>query len=135
MYPTGMGGNTSYREPLPRGCPPEDAQEIVASRTVFRLVRANPPSEEDFRSHRAERPNARFHNVGECRARGLSVFSERDACARHTKLPSLRGRIVCRVQLMEGAGRIQQWGHDLAHNTWWPFAAYNILANCAVEGP
>ena len=34
----------NYREPLPEGCPPEVAEEIVAPREVFRLVRCNPPS-------------------------------------------------------------------------------------------
>ena len=33
----------NYREPLPEGCPPVVAEEIVAPREVFRLVRCNPP--------------------------------------------------------------------------------------------
>ena len=123
----------SYREQLPKGCPPDDAIEIAAIREVFRLVRTDPPSDDDFRSQRAEKPNVRF-GVDECRARGVSVYSEKDACAKQTKLPYLRGRIVCRVHLENGASRIQRWGAEAAHHTWWPLASYNILAHCSVEG-
>ena len=40
----------TYREPLPEGCPPDDAEEITTPRIVYRLVRSNPPTDDDFRS-------------------------------------------------------------------------------------
>ena len=121
-----------YREPLPRGCPPEAAEEISTMWWVFRLVRTNPPTDRDFRSQRAERPTRQFHGVTECRARGLSVSTVRHDAERALKLPNLRGRLLCSVQLEPGAGHIQQTFRP-SHHTWWPLAEFNILARCAME--
>lgn len=121
----------SYREPLPEGCPPPGAAEVSAAREVFRLVRNRPPGDGDFRSQRAERPTASFIGVSECQARGLSVFGERRDCEKARMLPALKGRCVCRVRLESGAGRLQQTGRP-SHHTWWPLAAFNILAHCEV---
>lgn len=121
-----------YREPLPEGCPPVAAEEIVAPREVFRLVRNSSPTLNDFRSQRAEKPQAVF-TVSECQVCGLSVFTERrDAEAKALKLPRFRGHLVCRVKLQAGAGRIQQTFHP-SHHTWWPLAAFDILAYCEME--
>ena len=38
----------TYREELPASCPPAAADEIVERRDVFRLVRTDPPTENDF---------------------------------------------------------------------------------------
>ena len=124
----------SYREPLPAGCPPDAAQQVSTAWRVFRLVRANPPSENDFRSQRAEKPAHQFHRVTECRARGLSVFAERRDAEQALTLPSLRGRFVCAVRLEAGAGSIQQTGRP-SHHTWWPLATFDILVRCTVESP
>lgn len=118
----------AYRESLPDGCPPEEAEEIVASRIVYRLVRNAPPSCDDFRSQRAENPWGNF-NVSECQARGLSVFENSSDAARLTRKGNLRGRIICRVTLAPGAGRVQKTG-SRSHYTWWPVADYDILVNC-----
>ncbi len=120
-----------YREPLPEGCPPDAADEIAAAREVFRLVRNNPPTPDDFQSQRAEKPEAVFH-ISECQARGLSVFAQRRDSERALKLPTLRGRLICRLRLEAGAGRIQQTGRP-THHTWWPLAAFDVLAHCGVE--
>ena len=121
----------SFREELPEGCPPDAAEEIAAPRQVFRLVRANSPTLDDFRSQRAEKPNAHF-SVSECQARGLSVFADRQDSAKALKLPTLRGRSICRLTLEVGAGRILQTG-QASHHTWWPLANFQILAHCEVE--
>jgi hypothetical protein len=121
----------SYRETLPEGCPPDAAEEIAAPREVFRLVRNNPPVLDGFRSQRAEKPDAVFQ-VSECQARGLSVFAERLDSERALKLPTLRGRLICRLMLEAGAGRIQQTGRR-SHHTWWPLAAFDLLAHGGVE--
>ena len=121
-----------YREPLPDGCPPDAAEEISAAWSVFRLVRTNPPTNRDFQSQRAERPSTRFRGVSECQARGLSVFAVRRDAERASKLPNLRGRLLCRVWVEAGAGHIQQTGRP-SHHTWWPLADFDILARCAME--
>lgn len=94
----------TYREPLPEDCPPSEAEEVAGMREVYRLVRNNPPAELDFRSQRAVRmPYSR------CRSGDV-----RD-CERARKLPALRGRLICRVQLITGAGRIQPTGRPSHH--------------------
>lgn len=122
----------SYRETLPSGCPPETAAEISTEREVFRLVRTNPATEEDFRSQRAENPESVFVNVTECQARGLSVFARRTDSEKARRLFHLRSRLICRVQLTTGAGSILQTGRR-SHHTWWPLANFDILAHCEVE--
>ena len=74
----------TYREPLPDDCPPDEAEEITSPRLVYRLVGGVPPTDDDFRSQRAEKPNAQF-NVSECRARGVSVFTNLSDAERQTR--------------------------------------------------
>ena len=123
-----------FREPLSDDCPPEDADEIGELRVVFRLVSQNPPTEDDFRSQRAEHPNRTFRNVSECQARGLSVHSDVRASENILRLPHMhrRGMVICQVVLDAGAGYIQQTGRDRSHHTWWPLASYDILNHCSV---
>jgi len=122
----------NYREPLPEGCPPADSLEVADSLTVFRLVRAVPPSNDDFRSQREEKPGRTFSGISECQARGLSVFTDRRDAEKALKLPSLRGRQICGIALGHGAGRILQIGKP-SHHTWWPLAEFEVLSYCEKE--
>ena len=121
-----------YREELPENCPPGTAAEIKESIEVFRLVRSSSPSESDFRSQRAERPERVFPGVTECQALGLSVFTDRVEIQKRLRVPKMKGRKVCRLELTAGAGHIQQTGRG-SHHTWWPYSDYDILAQCNVE--
>jgi hypothetical protein len=121
----------NYRENLPDNCPPAEADEITIVREVYRLVPSNPPTLNDFRSQREEKPNTTF-KVSECQARGLSVYGERADCDKTLKLPKFRKHHICKVALNQGAGRIQQTGQP-SHHTWWPLADYDILAQCNME--
>lgn len=122
-----------YRETLPEGCPPDEADEITEPRIVFRLVRTNQPSEDDFRSQRAEKPHNCFPGASECMALGLSVYSDARGAKRAQRYPNLRGTMICQVELDRGAGFIQQTGRRRAHYTWWPLADFDILANSTVQ--
>lgn len=99
---------------------------------MFRVARSDPPTDDDFRSQRALRPDAVFSDVPECMARGLSVFGKRGDAEKALKLPRLRGGIPVRVLLTAGAGRIQQTFRP-SHHTWWPLAGFDILAHCGKE--
>ena len=121
----------SFREPLPANCPPVEAENVLVTRIVFRLVRADPPTLDDFRSQREEKPDSVFR-VSECQARGLSVHADRSDSEKATRLPALRDRLVCRVRLEAGAGCIQQTSR-WSHHTWWPLADFDILAHCDRE--
>ena len=120
----------SYRDPLPEGCPPSEAEEIKAERVVYRLVCANTPQLGDFQSQRMERPQTIFR-VPECLACGISVHTQQFDSERIRKLPRFRNSLVCRVRLQNGAGRIQQTFQP-SHHTWWPLAAFDILSHCEV---
>ena len=122
----------TYREELPVNCPPAAAEEIVQRRDVYRLVRTDPPTDDDFRSQRAEKPGHHFRD--ECRARGLSVHSDPHDSEQARRLPTLQGRLICRLHLDAGAGELLQTGRP-SHHTWWPLASYDVLAVAAVESP
>ena len=66
------------------------------------------------------------------RARGLSVHTQRGDTEHARKLPSLRGRLICRLSLGAGSGRILPTGRP-SHHTWWPLAGYDVLSRCSVE--
>ena len=122
-----------YLEPLPVGCPPATAEEITATRQVYRLVRTNPPTGADFDSLRARNPSKRPFPEPEleCRACGVSVHGSREAADKTRKLSGLGDRLICRVQLGPCAGRIERNGSP-GHYTWWPLAAFDILPRCCV---
>jgi hypothetical protein len=122
----------TYREPLPESCPPLEAEEITTVREVYRLVRSNPPQDDDFRSQRQEKPSATFGKVDECHARGLSVFEKQSCCDKTLKLPKFRKYKVCKVVLDQGAGQILQTFQP-SHHTWWPLADFDILARCNMD--
>ena len=44
---------------------------------------------------------------------------------------NLRGAKLAQLTLNRGAGYIKQTGSRI-HRTWWPYKAFDILANCEV---
>jgi hypothetical protein len=122
----------TFLEPLPPGCPPAEGLEIKGPQDVYRLVRTNPASLDDFRSQRAEKPDATFNGVTECQACGVSVHTDRSDTLRLLKLPGLRGRLVARITLDAGAGVLLQTGRS-THHTWWPLRGFDLLGACEVE--
>ena len=122
----------TYREPLPQNCPPDDAEEIITPRIVYRLVRTNPPTEDDFRSQRAENPHRIFRRVTECQTRGVSVRTDLEEAIELMSLPRMQERLLFQVALDDGAGRIMQTGGWPNHSTWWQLADFNILENCSM---
>lgn len=120
----------TFREPLPEGCPPYEAEELTGLCTVFRFVRGDPPTVFDFRSQRAQKPINQF-SVPECQARGLSVFSDFGKAKKQLKRPTLKGMLLCEVTLDKGAGYILRTGRQ-SHFTWWPLANFDIVGNCQI---
>ena len=125
--------NMTFREHLPEECPPNEAEEIAQVQVVFRLVRTDPPTDSDFFSQRAEKPNNQF-NLPECQARGLSVFSEVREAEKLLKLRHLKAMLICQLTLDKGAGYMLRTGHR-SHFTWWPLADYHVLNNCQMVHP
>jgi hypothetical protein len=122
-----------FHEQLPDECPPSQAEDIIEQRDVFRLVASNPPTESDFKSHKAQKPHINY--TDECRARALSVCSTQASAERTSKLPNMikKGAVICcRVKLLSGSGKILQTGTDLEHYSWWRSADFNPIENCEV---
>ena len=120
-----------YRESLPPECPPNEAKDITSETICYRLVCNAPPTDDDFRSQRTLEPNRDF-GVSECRTRGLSVFTQAsDATRAARRSRNLRGAKLAQLTLNQGAGCIKQTG-SRSHHTWWPYQAFDILANCEV---
>lgn len=122
--------NQEFWAELPDGCPPEDSWQPQDVLEVVRLVRQDPPTNEDFQSFRMLHPE-RSVPVSECEACGLSVFTDIEDAERKRKLPRLKGTLPCLVQLTSGSGRIKQTGQP-SHHTWWPAAHFPILDHCQV---
>ncbi len=112
-----------YHDQLPPDCPPEDAVEITETITLYRLVRNLPPSIADFKSYRTLRPGDQF-GENECKASGLSVYSKRSSAENQRRRPNFKDHHVCRLDLGNGAGKLQSSGG--AHRTWWPYADYVV---------
>ena len=77
---------TMYRDPLPENCPPHVANAILEN-TVYRLVRGNPPTLDDFLSLRANNPSKPITKEEECFANGLSVWATREGAEKTKKVP------------------------------------------------
>jgi hypothetical protein len=109
-----IGLSSIWPPHFPEGCPPDEATN--ASDTLFRLVATNPPTEADFLSYYDEDPVKHQHN---CRARGLSVFTQLGDAARLVKRVTALGRefnFVASATINEG--KLMQTGRP-SHHTWW----------------
>ena len=100
----------------PPGCPPADAKD--ANGAVHRIVKNNPPTEEDFLSY-AETGQLPYAE-NRCMLVGLSVLhSIGDARRKIRRYPRL-GTLVAKGELNSAHGKLtgqRRYGHL----TWWPF--------------
>jgi hypothetical protein len=119
----------SYLEPLPNHCPPNEALDIDGELLVYRLVKTESPTTDDFRSQRALKPTASFSGVTECQACGLSVFTMQKDATNLLKLPHFKGYVICSVKLISDSGKIQKTSTK-SHHTWWPYQNFDIISNC-----
>ncbi|PHS18439.1 MAG: hypothetical protein COA78_02105 [Blastopirellula sp.] len=84
----------------------------------FRLVTEIQPIVEDYYSLREIFPDKKF-NTCECRARSLSVFSEKSDCEIINKLPAHRNKHMVALRLSPDCGLIKQTGNKKTHFSWW----------------
>ena len=118
----------AWAEDLPVNCPPKEAR-APANEPMYRLVSNIPPKQSDFFSHRLLYPEKQFR-VDECRARSVSLFSSKEACARVSKLPGLKKKKVVVLSLPEDCGLIMQSGSGQAHFSWWMASGFDPLPLC-----
>ena len=129
-----MGNALEYLEPLPDGCPPDSAVEIVEPRIVYRLVGSNPPTLDDFKSLRSLNPGNPYKNPNtECLANGVPVYIDIEfADEVRQGVTKLNKKLICADVLDKGAGHILLTNPETTHCTWWPLPEYDIIANCQV---
>ncbi len=120
-----------YRENLPTGCPPIDAEDVDNEIVVYRIVHDKPPSDADFESHSAKFPEKTYADA--CKARGVSVFKNPSDIERLKLLSTNKNKpcLTCQIKLKAGAGKIKQTGTP-SHHTWWPLKDFQILQCCEV---
>ena len=116
-----------YREELPCNCPPDDAEEVMNQRIMYRLIRGTQPSCSDFESLRKTRPDLIFPEVEECIACGISLFDSIEA-AKSTVKYKLGKCTIYEVHLRSGAGRIKRT-RGIGHFTLWPYRDYNLICS------
>jgi hypothetical protein len=106
---------------MPDGCPPLDAP--LAQGLVFRVVKSDPPTPEDFLTYFEEdkvRPDR------ECDCHGVSVFRDSDDAVAYAEKFQYLGEFIARGSLENQHGKVADTprivnGERVSHATWWPF--------------
>jgi hypothetical protein len=121
----------TFYEKLPEHCPPDDAKE-QDNIDYYRLCLTDPAGENDFLSHRALNPDARY-NVPECRTRSLSVFQKLTKVKNLQKSGPFKKKttFVGKVTLTNQDGVVKQTG-NAGHFSWWRSDTFQVTA-CQIE--
>jgi hypothetical protein len=117
----------TFADYFPEGCPPEQAGPT--SGTFFRLVRSDPPGEDEFRTHREKGYN---RGGDPCQKCGLSIYGEQTDAAdlyrffarRHGVHGTRIGNLVAKLSLNPSHGKLMPTPRQRrpdSHHTWWPF--------------
>jgi hypothetical protein len=104
---------------------------------VYRAVSNNPPSQEDFLSHREMWPTQKF-SAPECEVCGLSVFTDKQDIERLIRrIPRMRAMLIAQGTLNPDLGNMKPTpsgpAHKNSHHTWWlpreaqPWLVFNCV--------
>jgi hypothetical protein len=100
----------------PSGCPHESTPE--ANGVVFRIVKRNPASHEDFLSHHE---TGRMPKASPCLRCGLSLFRLLEDALNQQKLLPRLGKVIASACLSSDHGKAcATEGQQPTHTTWWP---------------
>lgn len=129
-----------FRDALPDGCPPNEADAIRASRVVYRAVHPDVDPAGDFQSVRQESPDFHDSEADECILCGVTVFTTREAARKalkHGKGHKWAGKRVGMLTLTAGAGAILRTYRGQPtergeHWTWWPARDFDPLPRVEV---
>lgn len=97
-----------------------------ADAAVFRITKANPPSQDDFKSHEEL---GKTTNGPQCLRLGLSLFQNLNDAEHSLQLFPKLGSYVMQGQLGHKHGVIQVTPSNRfpTHTTWWPYEGINRL--------
>ena len=116
---------------FPQDCPPTEARPAVEN--FFRLVRTDPPGDNDFRSHVENDKRRRYPDM--CKASGLSVFTKlEDIQKLKRRIAALRERKVAKgkADAEDGMVLYTPTKEEDSHHTWWLFEGVTVAKNFAV---
>ncbi len=118
----------TFPEDWPSGCPAADTPD--ADGEVFRIVKDDPPSAADMRSHHE---TGRLPKADPCLRCGLSVFRRvEDAVNQQSLLPRL-GKKIAKATLVAPHGKaILTPGQQPTHTTWWAYEGVDRASLFAV---
>jgi hypothetical protein len=114
----------NWFEELPEKCPPENAFD-PDGRVFYRLSATQQPTEEDFKSQRANCPTCKFKDVSECIARSISVWDDFEKCLNLLKLPRHKGKAAMKIEMTSGDGLVLQTFKP-NHYSWWRTQTFEI---------
>lgn len=110
----------TFDQPLPDACPPQSATS--RQQPAYRIVRGNPPSEADFKTH-AELGLA--VTADQCRRSSLSIFATYRQAAHRKSLSPKLGSYIAHANLTQAHGLISPQ-NMAGHMDWW---AYSGMVN------
>jgi hypothetical protein len=117
-----------FPEDWPDDCPPGDSEP--ADGVVFRLVKNDPPTAADFRTHHE---TGRLPGAPACLRCGLSVFRVPEDASHMRRLFPRLGRLIAKgmLQAEHGVTKLTT-GRQPTHTTWWPAEGIDRAAPFAV---
>ena len=116
-----------WAKTLTASCPPATAKSVAAGMSVYRLVKANPPTANDFTSPRERRPLPYQFDVPECPARSVSLWDTEERIRAVLKVPLKRkSGMIARLVLGPHCGAIER--RDDGHISWWACKAFDPIA-------
>jgi hypothetical protein len=102
---------------------------VPAEGEVFRIVKSNPPTEDDFRTHEERGTRSKDSPCLRC---GLSTFRNRPAVEHKVRLLPVLGKFIARGTLDPTAGLTKPTGGQ-THTTWWPFEGVKRVSYFCVD--
>jgi hypothetical protein len=105
---------------FPDCCPPETA--LASEYTVYRLVKHNPPNDNDFIPYRISKDPTYWKNR-ECEACGVSVFSLIEDANKLQLLPAYKKCLIAQGRITPESGKWSYTGKH-SHITWWIYDGF-----------
>lgn len=114
----------TFPDDWPDGCPGVNVPE--AEGVLFRIVKGDPPTPDDLRSHHE---TGRLPRADPCLRCGLSVFRElADAQNQRSLMPRLGGWVATgTLRAVHGKACLTP-GSQPTHTTWWPHVGVDRVA-------
>lgn len=117
--------SSPYPDYFPEGCP-EQGSTINDEREVYRIVKGESVSNEDFLSYKE------LGIKDDCRACGVSVYESLEKAIHYASLRPALGRMVAKGVIGKDSGEYRLTCPRSGHICWWPFRDVE-RSNCFSE--